>query len=59
MEILSMTDKICKYAEDRNGDVYECVGYYKGLIECPFQYKDYNPDGSINICECKKHKVKE
>lgn len=48
--------KICKYAEDNNGDCYECRAYYERICECEFQYKDLNPDGSVNICECKKHK---
>ena len=49
----------CKYAEDKSGDVYECNGYYTREVECPFQYKDLNPDGSVNICECKKYEVEK
>lgn len=47
--------KICKYAEDRSGDVYECTAYYENIIkDCEFCHLDLNPDGSINIAECKK-----
>ena len=49
----------CKYAENKSGDVYECNGYYTREVECPFQYKDLNPDKSVNICECKKYEVKK
>ena len=48
--------KLCKFAEDNNGDCYECGGYYQRICDCEFQYKDLNPDGSVNICECKKYK---
>lgn len=54
-----MKEKTCKYAKDFSGDCYECEGYYRHIVECPFQYKDLNPDGSVNIVECKKHKIEE
>jgi hypothetical protein len=52
-------ERKCKFAEDKSGDVYECNGYYTREVECPFQYKDLNPDGSVNICECKKYEVEK
>jgi len=51
-----MPERKCKYAEDKSGDVFECNGYPRE-IECPFQHEDLNPDGSVNICECKKYKA--
>jgi hypothetical protein len=52
-------ERKCKFAEDKSGDVYECNGYYSKEVECPFQYKDLNPDKSVNICECKKYEVEK
>lgn len=56
---VKMTEHKCKYTEDKSGDVYECNGYYTREVKCPFQYKDLNPDGSVNICECKKYEVEK
>ena len=49
-----MKEKKCRYAKNYSGDCYECEGYYKGIVSCPFQYKDLNQDGSINVVECMK-----
>lgn len=37
----------CRYGQDG-----ECSGVSK--VDCPFQRRDYNPDGSINIVDCTK-----
>lgn len=52
-----MMTRICKYAEDIGfcGEIYECVAYYKNILHCEFCHLDLNPDGSVNIAECKKH----
>ena len=37
----------CRYGQDG-----ECAEF--GKVDCPFQKRDYNPDGSINIVNCTK-----
>ena len=37
----------CQYGQDG-----ECTGVSE--VDCPFQKRDYNPDGSINLVECGK-----
>ena len=41
----------CDYAENPSGDVWECSCYQTTL--CEHQKEDFNPDGTINIVECK------
>ena len=41
----------CDYAENPSGDVWECSCYQTTI--CEHQQEDYNPDGTINIVECK------
>lgn len=38
---------VCRYGQDG-----ECAGVAK--VDCPFQERDYNPDGGINIVDCTK-----
>ena len=38
---------VCRYGQDG-----ECAGVAK--VDCPFQKRDYNPDGGINIVDCTK-----
>lgn len=45
-----MDKRLCKYAENPTGDVWECMGH--GKITCPDKLYDRNPDGSINIIKC-------
>ena len=41
----------CDYAVNPSGDVWECSCYQTTL--CEHQKEDFNPDGTINIVECK------
>jgi hypothetical protein len=41
----------CDYAENPSGDVWECSCYQTTI--CEHQKEDFNPDGTINIVECK------
>lgn len=41
----------CDYAVNPSGDAWECSCYQTTL--CEHQKEDFNPDGTINIVECK------
>ena len=45
-----MAEKPCKWAENPSGSVWEC---YCRSVECVHKYEDTNPDGSVNLFECK------
>lgn len=45
-----MPEKPCEWAENPSGAVWECNAH---STQCAHKHADTNPDGSVNIFECK------
>lgn len=45
-----MPEKPCEWAENPSGSVWECTAHN---TQCAHKHADTNPDGSVNIFECR------